>query len=359
MRAICCLVLLASISFAQTAEESLNMGVTEFKQGNYAAATELFRRAIDLGSSNVNAHLYLGTALQMQFVPFDQSPENQKFADQAKEEYRKVLDRDSGNTLALSSLATLAYNQKKFDESREWYRKVIAVDPNNKVAYYTLGVIAWMEWLPVDRQARTDSGQNFNQGPIGNARLRNDLRAKWMPSLDEGIQNVQTALRIDPQYDDAMSYLNLLIRYRADLLDTPEEYKIESERADIWVQKAVDTKRAKNASSQPQPAVEERPSNGEKAIRIGGAIAQANLVTKVEPVYPALARQARITGTVRLRVIIDPDGHVENVTLMAGHPLLVQSAMEAVKQWVYKPTVLNGQPVKVATMVEVTFALIE
>jgi TonB family protein len=92
-------------------------------------------------------------------------------------------------------------------------------------------------------------------------------------------------------------------------------------------------------------------------IRVGGEVQKAKLVQRTEPIYPPLAAQARISGVVRLNVIIGKDGSVENTTVASGHPILVPSAMEAVKQWVYQPTLLNGQPVEVATQIEVNFSL--
>jgi hypothetical protein len=88
-------------------------------------------------------------------------------------------------------------------------------------------------------------------------------------------------------------------------------------------------------------------------IRVGGNVQAANLLSYTPPVMPPLAEQARISGVVRLDVIIGKDGHVENVTLRSGHPLLVPPAIESVKTYVYRPTLLNGQPVEVVTQVEV------
>src|SRR5580658_640339 len=94
-------------------------------------------------------------------------------------------------------------------------------------------------------------------------------------------------------------------------------------------------------------------------IRVGGNVQQAKLLQQPAPEYPPLAKQARISGVVRLNVIIGKDGTVENLTVASGHPLLVPPAMEAVKQWVYQPTLLNGQPVEVVTQVDVNFTLVE
>jgi protein TonB len=92
-------------------------------------------------------------------------------------------------------------------------------------------------------------------------------------------------------------------------------------------------------------------------IKQGGEVTAASIITQTHPVYPPLARQARIQGTVVLHAIIDKDGQVAKLEVVSGHPLLVQSALEAVKQWRYKPTQLNGDPVEVDTTIQVTFTM--
>ncbi len=92
-------------------------------------------------------------------------------------------------------------------------------------------------------------------------------------------------------------------------------------------------------------------------MRVGGNVQRANLIRQVRPRYPALAKQARIQGTVILEAIISKQGSVENLRVVKGHPLLIQSALNAVKQWRYKPTVLNGVPVEVITRITVNFNL--
>jgi protein TonB len=104
----------------------------------------------------------------------------------------------------------------------------------------------------------------------------------------------------------------------------------------------------------PPPPVKEAKQT---RIRVGGQVQAANLIKKISPPYPQLAKQARIQGLVRFTAIIGKDGTIQNLTLVTGHPLLVPSATEAVKQWVYKPTLLNGEPVEVITQIDVNFTL--
>ncbi|MGE5489112.1 MAG: energy transducer TonB [bacterium] len=106
----------------------------------------------------------------------------------------------------------------------------------------------------------------------------------------------------------------------------------------------------------PPPVVAEKPKVVQR-IRIGGNVQQAKLVRQVKPAYPPLAKQARIQGVVRFTAIIARDGTISNLQLVSGHPLLVPAAQAAVSQWVYQPTLLNGEPVEVITQIDVDFKL--
>jgi len=105
-----------------------------------------------------------------------------------------------------------------------------------------------------------------------------------------------------------------------------------------------------------QPAA---PIPGVGRIKVDGQVQAANLVSKVNPLYPPLAKQARIQGVVHLTAIIGTDGAVRNLQVISGHPLLVPPALEAVRQWTYQPTLQNGKPVEVVTTIDVNFTLAE
>jgi protein TonB len=94
-------------------------------------------------------------------------------------------------------------------------------------------------------------------------------------------------------------------------------------------------------------------------IRIGGNVQQTKLVSKPNPVYPLEAKQAHVQGVVKLNATIARDGTIQHLDVISGHPLLVPAALEAVRQWVYHPTLLNGQPVEVMTQIDVNFTLIQ
>ena len=106
---------------------------------------------------------------------------------------------------------------------------------------------------------------------------------------------------------------------------------------------------------EPMPAiVKKEPS---RPVRVGGGISEANLIRRVQPAYPPIARSTRIEGTVEFTATISKEGIIEHLQLVHGHPLLVKAAEEAILQWRYRPTLLNGEPVEVVTDILVKFIL--
>jgi len=245
--ALLALVTLASGCQKLRARDNLNRGVQAFKATKYSDAVEYFKKAVELDPEFPTARLYLATAYMSQYIPGADSPENKQFAQSAMEQFTKVLDANPKDLLATQSIANIYFQQKDWDKSEEWNRKVVALDPSNKEAFYTLGVIPWTRFLVADRQARVDLAMKpEDPGPLKDKKVRAKLKEEWMPKLDAGIKAEDSALKADPNYENAMAYMNLLIRYRADLLDTPADYKKAVEEADVWVQKTLATQK-KNA----------------------------------------------------------------------------------------------------------------
>ena len=245
MRTLLLLAALVSGLRAQTsARDYLNLGVNAFKTGNYPVAVEHFKAAIALDPNFDMARLYLATAYVQQYIPGTETPENRKYADAAMDEFSTVLQKDPTNLLATESMASLYYNVKDFAKALEWNRKVLSLDPNNKEAYYTLGVIPWTEFIGADREARQhEQMKPEDPAPLIDAAERATLRARYWQSLTEGIENEKRAIAIDPDYANAMAYMNLLIRYRADLDDSKEQAQADTKEADGWVEKALDAQK--------------------------------------------------------------------------------------------------------------------
>src|ERR1700730_12192931 len=239
--------------------DRINKGIQSYKGARYSDAVEFFKEAVDLDPTNVNGRLYLATAYMSQYIPGAESPDNMQLAKQAKEEFMKVLENHPNDTTALASLASLSYQQaqgmpdlekklKKLDEAKEWYLKLIAADPQSKEGFYSLAVIDWVKWYAAWMKARADLGLKPEEpGPLKDKKVKAELQTQYSAIIDDGIKNLQKALDIDPTYDDAMAYMNLLIREKADLDDSPDQYKKDVETADGWAQKALDTKKMKAA----------------------------------------------------------------------------------------------------------------
>lgn len=224
----------------------VNEGVQAFKAAQYPQAVEHFKNAVDLDPTFLSAREYLAVAYYQQYIPGAESPENTQMADAAYNQFQKVLDQDPKNQLAIVSIASLFLNQHKWDDAKQWFEKAVAVAPNNADAYYSLGFIAWSQWFPHFGEALASLGmRQEDPGPIKDKKVKEALKEKWEPVIDDGLKDLDKALDINPQYDDAMSYENLLIRERAYLADTKEEYDQQVKIADGWLDKAMATKKSK------------------------------------------------------------------------------------------------------------------
>jgi tetratricopeptide (TPR) repeat protein len=260
------LVLAATGCDKLRARDHINQGAAAFKSAKYGDAVEHFKQAIELDPDLPTARQYLATSYMVQWIPGAESPENLRFAELARSEFNKILDKDPNDRSALTSLAYMAYNQAqslpqdqklaKYDEAEKIYKRLIATDPDskeNKEAYYTLGVIAYNRWNPALMLARSNLRMKVEDpGPIKDKKVKAELKAQYEGIIEEGIKDLQKALDIDKEYDDAMAFMNLMIRTRADLLDSPEEYAKNIKEADDMLQKALDTKKIKAARQEKQ-----------------------------------------------------------------------------------------------------------
>ena len=205
-------------------------------------------------------------------------------------------------------------------------------------AYYTQGVDAWSKWYPAYAEARTQLGMKPDDpGPMPAGNVKADLKLKYLPTLEQGLNALKRALAINPRYDDAMIYLSLLVRQRAVLRDTKAEYDGDCATADEWVHKAAEV-------NWPMPHVRRR-----------NAVHEARLITKVDPVYPLVTRVSHIAGVVDLQFVIDKTGQVKDIKVIGGNPLLRPAAIEAVNQWLYVPGSANGEPVAVVGSATIKF----
>jgi len=257
----CTLVLFGTGCEKLKSRDDLNKGVAAYRNAKYNDAVSLFSEAAELDPTNLNARTYLAIAYMMQWIPGATSPENLQFAAKAREEFGKVLEKNPNDTTSLASLASLAFNEAdslppaekvaKLDEAADWYKRLVVADPKNRDALYGLGAIAQKKFYPALMLARVDANMKPDEpGPLKDKKAKAALAAKYSPVIDEGLQDLQKALDIDPNSDDAMAYMNLLIREKADLADDSAAYKKQVEVADGWLQKALDTRKKKTEASE-------------------------------------------------------------------------------------------------------------
>lgn len=237
------------------ARDHLNKGIAAYRAAKYKDAIEHFKAAMQLDPDWETPQVYLATSYMSQWIPGAESQENLEYAAKARAEFLKVLERNPNEETALGYLAMLSYNEAtsgritpeekeaKLNEAAEWHKKRIAVRPV-KEAYYSLAVIDYQKWSPAWLAARASlKMRSDDPGPLRDRKVREELKAKFTPVLDDGIQNLEKALELDPEYVDAMAYMNLLVRQRADLNDNAETYKAEIAKADEWLDKAMSTRK--------------------------------------------------------------------------------------------------------------------
>lgn len=241
------------------ARDQLNKGVTAYKNAKYEEAIDHFQQSVALDPSLINAKMYLATAFAQQYIPGADTPDNNKMAEQAIEQYQKVLDmpnvaRDQKVNSA-KGIAYLYLNMKKFDDAKKYYRMAGDFDPNDPEPYYSVGVIDWTACYQPRMEERAKLGmkpdENLNPKNKDQKKVCEDLKTKNMPVIQEGIDSLNKAIQLRPDYDDAMAYLNLMYREKADVeCDDLNQRQEDLKTADSWVDKTLATKKAK-AEKQP------------------------------------------------------------------------------------------------------------
>ncbi len=232
------------------ARDQLNKGVLAYKNAKYEEAINHFQQAVELDPTLLNARLYLATAFAQQYIPGADAPDNNKMAEQAIDQYKEVLQRDPKNVNSVKGIAYLFLQMKKFNDAKDFYRKATDLDPNDPEPYYSVAVIDWTQTYQPRMEERAKLGLKPEE-PLKDKKVCAALKEKNTPNIQEGIDNLNKALQLRPDYDDAMAYMNLMYRERADLqCDDPAARAADLKTADEWVDKTLAVKKAK-AEKQP------------------------------------------------------------------------------------------------------------
>jgi len=224
------------------AGDQLNKGVAAFKNAKYEEAENYFQNSLNIDPTYENARLYLATTYSSQIVPNLDTPENKAVAKKALDLFQQILQKDPSNVIALKQIASIERNTGHPDDAKEYEKKVIALAPNEAEAYYTVGVVDWLQAYKNANDAL--HAENMTDKSDGNVKLSKPGCAKLAdlntPLVTEGDTYLQKAIDINPTYEEAMTYMSLMARRKADLeCGNAPAIKADLDLADQWAQKSM------------------------------------------------------------------------------------------------------------------------
>ena len=234
------------------ARDQLNKGVQAYKQAKYEEAIDHFQRAVKLDPTYPMTRLYLATAYAQQVVPNLDSPENEKTAQMAIDGFQQVLEKNPNEVTPIKQIAALYFDLQKFDLAKQWQMKVLQAQPNDAEAAYTIGVIDWTVAYKNATKALNSVGlqDNGEGNPKMPKKICNEIKTENTDLVNEGMQYLQQAVNLRPNYDDAMQYLNLMYRRKADFAcGNKAEIQADLAQAQDWVNKAMDARKANEAKA--------------------------------------------------------------------------------------------------------------
>jgi tetratricopeptide (TPR) repeat protein len=235
------------------ANNQINRGVQEFKNGHFEKAEDHFQQAVEIDPNNLNPRIYLATTYASQVVPGLDTPENKKLAQNALDGFQEVLRRDPKNINALKQIASLDRNTGHPDEAKEYEKKVIAEDPNDAEANYTIGVVDWLQAYKnavtalhaEGMEDKSDGNMKFSKGGCAK------LAAMNRPLVTEGLEYLTKATQINPNYEEAYTYLSLMSRRKADLeCGNAPAVKADLVDADKYASLSMDSRKKNEAAKE-------------------------------------------------------------------------------------------------------------
>jgi tetratricopeptide (TPR) repeat protein len=239
------------------ARDALNKGVQSYKNGQFDQSIDFFMKAKELDPDLLNARLYLATAYATQYIPGAPSEENVRKGQQAIQEFQEVLQSDPNNLSAIDGIGSILYQMaatpytpSRFEESKKYHLRHIQLKPDDPEPYYWVGVIDWTLTFRANSDLRSAYNRTTLKKQIKDdqplpPKLRDEFAAKYGATVDEGIQHLKKALTLRPDYEDAMAYLNLLYRQKADMVTSTEEREALLKQADELVDKVKEIKQRK------------------------------------------------------------------------------------------------------------------
>ena len=245
---LCCLPASLWAQLA-TADSELRQGIQAYKEAKYQDAVQHFQSAASLDPQNKVAHSYLANSYAQLYIPGVDTPENLQIGQAAIEQYQILSELDSKSPDAIKGIAYIYLQMKKFEEAKKYYAKAIELTPNDAEAYYTIGVIDWTEVYQPRMELRNKLGLPPDK-PLINAAECWQLRTANQDGVKEGIKMLTEVLKLRPDYDDAMAYMNLMYRERADIqCNDDKAYHADTKAANEWFDLTMATKKQKAENS--------------------------------------------------------------------------------------------------------------
>ena len=243
------------------ARDQLNKGVQAYKNARYEEAIEHFQTAVNLDPSLTMTHMYLATAYAQQVVPNSDTAANRALADHAVAAYKDALQIDPSNVNAIKGVASIYFSMNRPDDAKAWQQKVLAADSKDPEAYYTIGVIDWNKARRNSLQVLADNGlTDKGDGNPGLPKKACDqLATQNGPLVDEALDVLHKAVDLRPSYEDAMAYINLTYRRKAEIeCGNADARKADVQQALDWTQKALGARKANvlKANQSTKPGVD-------------------------------------------------------------------------------------------------------
>jgi len=248
------LALLSSVGCDKLkARDQLNKGVKSYKDNHYEQAIDHFQQAVKLDPALIVARMYLATAYVSQYIPGVDDADNLRTANEAIKEYQTVIDANPSREQKVTSAKGIAYlylNMKKWDDAKKYYRMASDLDPSDAEPYYSVGVIDWTACYQPRMEERAKLGlkpdEHLNAKNKDQKKMCDALKEKNGATIQEGIDSLNKAISLREDYDDAMAYMNLMYRERADLeCEDLAAREQDLKTADSWVDKAMEAKKIK------------------------------------------------------------------------------------------------------------------
>jgi tetratricopeptide (TPR) repeat protein len=250
-------VLAAALGFSTAgcaklkARDDLNKGVEAYKNAQFDQAIDYFKDSAEHDPTLTNAKLYLAQAYAQQYIPGAPSEENKRNGDQAIAVWKEVLQSDPNNLTAIGGIGSMLYNmgatpfnRDMMEQAKSYQEKALAVNANDPTIYYWIGVIDFSIAYRTNMQLRADYNQKAKKpirplDPLPPA-VRDNFIQQEGQTVDEGITDLQKAIQIKSDYANAMAYLNLLLRQKADMETSPDARQADEKQADDLLEKVKD-----------------------------------------------------------------------------------------------------------------------